>query len=154
MNIWKQISGKNLGFPSPEKSSWDKQVVGMARRWLTLLGGKEAVKLSTFLLALLSMIWYCILLTGMYLSHEGWQTPQIVLFSIYASSAVLHYQPDTKADDSPTSFTTTKHTLTALGRHGSLGKPTKLHTTTAPSSIWLLKLEPVQTAGVQSTEWW
>lgn len=91
----------------------------MARGQLTLLGGEDLAKMSMSLLALLSKIWCWKLLTGTYQSHERRQTPQNLLFSTHASSAVLHYQSVAKASNSPTSFTTTKHRHAALTRYVS-----------------------------------
>lgn len=93
----------------------------MARGQLTLLGGEDLAKMSMSLLALLSKIWCWKLLTGTYLSHERRQTPQNLLFSTHASSAVLRYQSVAKGSNSPTSFTTTtKHRHAALTRYVSL----------------------------------
>lgn len=57
-----------------------------------------------------------------------------MLFSTRDSSAVLHHQSVTKADDGPTYFTTTKHMHAALTRYVSWETSNKLQTTTTP---WL-----------------
>lgn len=69
---------------------------------LTLLGEEELDKMSRFHVSPSHVVHLpCKSLTGTYLFYEGRQTPQNMLFSSHASSAILHHHTVAKSDVAP-----------------------------------------------------